>query len=473
MREGSILASVRTLILVTLILVAACLISSTAADTAWAQSKGPICGSCGTEVPAAALYCPHCGRPIDNMESIYCWRCGKALPADALYCAFCGSRVCSDHVIPGHATPGLGRPTPPSARILEPRPPLSPPAAVRTAPADSASAAATAQAEPAAIRIPAPADTAARGTPPTPQPSATTSLPLTPARIRHAGPTSLADFMGGRMLIQPPRLITSPTGTILPSMTLHISGGWAFGLSERQSTGGWLLSFGLGGVGEAMVSSSRILHALDMQSHALAGFRVGLPIGLINHRLKERLAVALNIAATGENDYTGNGAIPAGEGRTVSSLGYDHRETTLGIAATLQEGRLRLHGALHGTDLRAKGIYYSGDLGYGSLGKERETYETIGLGFDYSIDERTRALFELRTLPRISFWEEKKDLRVETLTEYAAGLRFYPVPILGLDATVAIDEEAVGLADLEIGFGFHVTLAPRKVAPAPEGGQTR
>jgi hypothetical protein len=74
---------------------------------------------------------------------------------------------------------------------------------------------------------------------------------------------------------------------------------------------------------------------------------------------------------------------------------------------------------------------------------------------------------ELHTVPRISLVQAERELRVGTLTEYAAGLRFYPVPILGLDATAAVDEEAVGLADIEIGFGLHVTLGPRREAPAP------
>ncbi|MBM3318826.1 MAG: zinc ribbon domain-containing protein, partial [Candidatus Eisenbacteria bacterium] len=68
-----------------------------ALGAAGAQVDIQVCAHCETELPGDALYCPYCGRAIDNRESIYCWRCGTLLPADARYCTLCGSEVCSDH----------------------------------------------------------------------------------------------------------------------------------------------------------------------------------------------------------------------------------------------------------------------------------------------------------------------------------------------------------------------------------------
>jgi len=404
-----ILPAARILMLSTVVLM-----SLTAAAIAAAQGHDSVCGSCGAMLPGKALYCPQCGQPVAQPETIYCWRCGAALPADARYCAACGSEVCS------------ARPVPTPAAPLEPAAPAPAPATAPPTPA-----------------LESPAQV--------PQPSE-------PARKS----SGLAEFLRERQLVLPPRVITSPTGTILPSMTLHVGGGWAFGFSEREHSGGWLVSFGLGGVGEAMIASARILHALDMESHALAGFRVGLPVSLIDRGLSKKLAVALNVAATGENDYYADGVVPAGAGSTVRMLTYDHRETTLGIAATWRAGRLGLHGALHGTDLRTTNVSYSTEgSGYGSLDEQRITYTTLGLGFDFNIDERIFAMAEVHSVPRISLAQAEGELRAGTLTEYAAGLRFYPTPVLGLDATAAVDEEAVGLADVEIGFGLHFTIGPR------------
>ena len=91
---------------------------------------------------------------------------------------------------------------------------------------------------------------------------------LLPAGMRHR--KDLLTYSQERMLIYPPRVINSPTGTILPSMVLHLSAGGSFGLSDREGTGGFLISFGLGGIGEAMVSSSRILHISGSRTNALA-----------------------------------------------------------------------------------------------------------------------------------------------------------------------------------------------------------
>ena len=45
-----------------------------------------ICTKCGTENPADALFCKHCGA---RLESI-CPVCGRTLTADARFCCYCG-----------------------------------------------------------------------------------------------------------------------------------------------------------------------------------------------------------------------------------------------------------------------------------------------------------------------------------------------------------------------------------------------
>ncbi|MBM3318762.1 MAG: zinc ribbon domain-containing protein, partial [Candidatus Eisenbacteria bacterium] len=425
-----------------------------------------------TELPGDALYCPHCGRAIDNRESIYCWRCGTLLPADARYCTLCGSEVCSDHGATQKDSRARRRQVPRSTAPAAPAQQAEAPAPQAEAPALPAEAPTLPPESPAPPGTPPAAEAAGPGAEASGEglgpaadraPVAPAARPAVPLRPRRE-----------RMLVQSPRVITSPTGAILPSLALHLSTGWSFGFSDRKHSGGWLFSFGLGGVGEAMITSSRILHILEAQSNALAGFRVHMPVGLLDRRLAERLAVALNVAATASNNYDLRSAFTAEDGATVQWLDYDHRETTLGLAATWTHARLRLHAAAHGTDLRTENITYAiGTTGQSAPGRQRDTYATIGIGLDYALDERTRVIGELRTVPRISFRAAEEDLRVGTLTEYAAGLRFYPVPLLGLDATLSVDEEALGLADMEIGFGVHLTLGPRQAVLAPANEEAR
>lgn len=445
-----------------------------------AQEAELYCSHCQMELPGDALYCPYCGRPVDCRASIYCWRCGSLLPADASYCTQCGSEVCSDHQrAAGRRTARLSiPPAPPLAALPAPEgaapvpapPVVAPPIATPPAPPAAAPAAPAPPAEPEAIVAaePAAASVASAESVTEPASTETPAETVSPAlEVKPSAAAKLRAALRERMIVQPPRVISSPTGTILPSLVLHLSGGWAFGFSEDDHSGDWLLSFGLGGVGEVMITSSRILHVLEARSSALAGFRARMPVGLLSGELAEHLAIALNVAATGENEYDA-GAFEAADGGSIQGLAYEHRETTLGLAGTWTHGALRLHAALHGTDLRTTNIYYApGFVQSQRIDDQRDTYTTIGCGADYAVDERTRVLAELRTVPRVLFYSADEDLRTETLTEYAAGLRFYPLPLIGLDATLTIDEEAVGLADLEIGFGVHITVGPREALLAP------
>ena len=58
------------------------------------------------------------------------------------------------------------------------------------------------------------------------------------------------------------------------------------------------------------------------------------------------------------------------------------------------------------------------------------------------------------------FLGETGELRVDNGMEATGGIRFFPFTPLGLDATVSIDDEALGIADMKIGFGLHLVLSP-------------
>jgi predicted amidophosphoribosyltransferase len=53
---------------------------------------GRACSRCGTEVPAAAAFCPGCGAPAPKVAPIeLCARCGVQLPTSASFCPTCGT----------------------------------------------------------------------------------------------------------------------------------------------------------------------------------------------------------------------------------------------------------------------------------------------------------------------------------------------------------------------------------------------
>ncbi len=365
-------------------------------------AAGKVCNSCGSQLAADALYCHICGAPV-SADSIFCWRCGLRLPLDAQYCTRCGSGVCrvGDDVVP---------PPPPSV------------------------------------------------SPPLPQATEQPEVPLGAPDAAGAAD----DSAKAKKTVFPPRLFDSPSGTILPSRVLHVGSGWIFGFSDDEGAHRWALSFGLGGLGEALITSSRILHHTDAETHALAGFRMRLPVGIVSGGLENTLGLALNIAATDENDFHNKQAFAASDGVTLHSLSYKYRETTVGLAGTWHGIKTRVHAILHVTDLRAENIHYYAtapeDVNTGP--DQKEVYTSFGVGIDHMARSNTLLLAELRTAPQVSFRAAGAQLTVEHRLEGAAGVRFFPDPHFGLDAVISADEESSGLADLGIGFGLHLMLGP-------------
>jgi hypothetical protein len=258
----------------------------------------------------------------------------------------------------------------------------------------------------------------------------------------------------------PPRLFSFPTGEILPSLAAHASSGWTFGFSDEKRASRWALSAGLGGIGEITLTSATITHIADPESDALAGFRIKIPTTWLGDKAGEQLFVALNLAATGQNSFS-SGNFIATDGAAVEYLTYRYHETTLGTAVTWKHDKVRLHGLLHVTDFRADHLTYRADHVNQGGGEQKLVYPNFGAGVEYEANPKTHLLWEIRTIPEVMFSGPSSDrLRITNQWQTTAGLRFFPAPLLGMDAFVGVDEDAKGLADLDIGFGLHFVVAP-------------
>ena len=354
-----------------------------------------VCRSCGAESADEALYCQACGKSLTRPEAVFCSQCGVALPSEADFCSGCGH-------------------------------------AIRTAEKDEA-------------RRP------------------TKPIQTQTTNVRSKRPNAadqLGAYLGRRNVVFPPRLLDLPTGAILPSLAVHAHRGWAFGLSDHEEAHRWAFSFGLGGVSEAIVSSSRIIHIAEPQSNALGGFRVRLPVRWLGDEAAGRLKAALNLATTAENGFHSPGTAASSDGTSISNLSYNHRETTLGLSASWNASPVRLHGTVHATDMRAENLqYWNSASSKVTIADRQITSLNFGIGLDYDAREDTRLMAEIRTAPHISLAADTGELSVKPRVEGAVGLRFFPIRALGLDAQVSVDEDASGLADLEIGAGMHLMLA--------------
>lgn len=256
------------------------------------------------------------------------------------------------------------------------------------------------------------------------------------------------------MHILPPRLFHTPTAEILPSLHVHMGSGWTFGLSGEGSRNRWVMSVGLGGISEVILASQRIEHITAPESNALAGFRLKLPVSWMGDAVSRHLMLAANVAATRDNHFSAPTGFPADEGPSVSSLSYDYRETTVGIVGTWKTGHLRLHGAAHLSDLRTDNAVYEMAGQKSTVDNSKNIRPTFGFGLDYKVNSQTYFLAEVRSLPRISFSADPDRFELKSRPEYSAGVRFYPVRPIALDALVSIDGEAEGPADMEIGVGL-------------------
>ena len=426
-----------------------------------------ICAQCEARVPDKALFCTACGHAASAQDGIFCWRCGLKMPAKVRFCSRCGSEACTEGVAERRrdtSTSELG--TVSSTR---------PSAAANHAPADRAAPATSTNAV-SELRVDdAPTNVTPRVHPWSRQLPDASRAVASQAKAGSAeqapadesnGPLALINYpvsLRPDGVLLPPRLFDSPTGDILPSLGVHAGGGLAFGFSDQhERTERWVLSFGLGGAGEAVIASSNIIHIAVPESQPLLGLRLRVPVAWVGDNVREHLTMAFNVAATGDNTFKTTQPFFALDDRQVNLLRYKHRETTMGVAGTWKLGRTRLHGIVHWTDLRFEDVQYEAGAGLQAGLNEKDVHTSFGLGLDFEANAKTYFLAELRTAPQLDFIADDGKIEVASQTEYTMGLRFFLDPVLALDANVNIDDEALGLADMEIGFGVHLILEPRR-----------
>ena len=52
---------------------------------------GNYCPFCGNSMPAGSVFCPSCGKKIEDSNT--CLNCGAELPEGAAFCPKCGTKV--------------------------------------------------------------------------------------------------------------------------------------------------------------------------------------------------------------------------------------------------------------------------------------------------------------------------------------------------------------------------------------------
>lgn len=372
------------------------------------------CTRCKAALAPGAAFCTQCGQRVEAQapKHVYCWQCGVEQPAGAKFCSRCGAQLDKTAAAPAGAA-----------------------AAPDTAGAKSTSAPPKAQDGPWSSTAPA----------------ATASSKGSGIRLRP------------REIILPPQAFEAPTGDIVPSLAVHLGGGVAFGFSDKDQSKTAVLRFGLGDVAEALVSSSDIVHIVDVSSSALLGFRLRIPTQRHTPASKSRVRLALNLAASDENHVSDYVAFTSSDGVPVRSLYYTYRETTAGVAMTVVQKVARFHLAMHATDFRASNVTYATTGGMATGGDQRTVHASFAGAFDYRVNPRTWFLGEVTSSPEIGFLASTGELDLGSLWQCGFGVRFFPDPLLALDSSLHIDEEAVGLGDVQIGFGVHVMLQPHSV----------
>ena len=369
------------------------------------------CTRCNAVLAPDAVFCTQCGQRVEAQAPahVYCWNCGAEQPAGAKFCSRCGAQL------------DKAAATPSGAAGAAPAKEATQPPKTQEGPWSSSTSANT---------------TASKGS----------TIRLRP-----------------REIILPPQVFEAPTGDIVPSLTVHVSGGVAFGFSDEDKSKTGVLRFGLGDIAEALVSTSDIVHIVDVSSSALLGFRLRVPTQQKVPASQARVRLALNLAASDDNQVSDYATFTSSDGVPVQSLQYSYRETTAGAAMTVVQKTMRFHLAMHATDFRASNVSYSTTGGPVAGGDQRTVVASFAGAFDYMVNPRTWFLGEVTSSPEIGFLASTGELDLGSLWQGGVGVRFFPDPLLALDSSLHIDEDAVGLGDVRIGFGIHVILSPHSV----------
>lgn len=253
--------------------------------------------------------------------------------------------------------------------------------------------------------------------------------------------------------INPHRVFLVPTGDVLGSLELNISGGSVIGeMRDEKRPFLGRISMGLGNVAEVELSTSGIISGLKEGSPAIP--TVAFKLQFLPERNKFpfiSLAGALRSS-------------PTWHGEIRDTVDFQKRLATLYFVGSKTFGNIGTHIGVSINDLRIRTLHTHSDQIISPTSERGFVNKNIFSPFaaiTVRVNPRTFLMAEWEMIPKYNFEEDNPEVSGENIkTEWMtiAGVRFYVFDWLPLDVGVLYRSDYYGIGDTHIHASFNVNL---------------
>lgn len=273
----------------------------------------------------------------------------------------------------------------------------------------------------------------------------------------------------------PTKNFSTPTGRVLNSLEIMVSGGSSFGIEETDGLLG-RISFGLGGIGEIELTRSSFMDNLTGKQKSLptSVFKVALiPQRFSQYWFMPDISLQLHSTPWSSNvdpDSRLRAGVKADyAGMNLSSMNMENRFTTLYSIIGKDFNFLSLHGGITLTDVRVRNSYqwiYHQDLGYSVYHEIPDMQKNIIAPFgNLSIlaNKDTRLMAEIQAIPLMDYNIRSQKVEIKKTWLAIVGVRFFITPWMSLDTGVKYLSSAKGIADSEVNLGVNFVLPVKNI----------
>lgn len=247
------------------------------------------------------------------------------------------------------------------------------------------------------------------------------------------------------------RIFSIPTADVMRSLDLSLLLGGEFGLESNQNFLGTIV-FGLGDYGDIQLSTSSLLGTIFKKSESIGN--IGMKIN-VSSQTPDRPGFAIGIKTHNnwvtENNNSDNLPVNLFDAG-LRGLRYDSRITSIYVVFSSKAfDKLNAHIGVSYSDLRFKDVESTFENFL--FRKDEQQKENVFGGFagvEYELNNRTKLLFEIQTLPYLDVKLKEGNLFAKHRVIGSAGLRFLINTWLLLDTGIRYQDNYKGIADAEM-----------------------
>lgn len=271
--------------------------------------------------------------------------------------------------------------------------------------------------------------------------------------------TTLKNDRDRTVFRHPARLFSVPTAEVLPELHFAITLGNMFGMNVGESFLG-TLGLGIGGIGELELSTADLIGNLATGTWAMRTSAFKLQI-YTNPDLGINTGAALQSSNNWEEENRSEHIViltaPDEYRRSLRGFNYESRIATLRLSIGFTIERTTFHGGFGYSDIRYRNVYsWFVDRPSISLPDETRRGQWQGSGgMAITLNERTKLMAELQTVPFLSYDVGTNRVRLTRMIVGALGARASLSENWSVDSGVRYQSNFIGLADVQIGIALN------------------